>query len=179
MNPKTLVVLYFVIGAGLALGVARRSVGSFVGTWLLWPLWLPFALDRDRTSTTQRVIEREIADAVATARAFAATTDHAFLFSEADARAVRESARRLARRLDSVESELARLRALQPESELRARQLERLLALRASDERALSEIRELLQLLVTELTLSHHAAAADPGPLLVELRARVEAMGAA
>ncbi|MBK8997841.1 MAG: hypothetical protein IPM35_19125 [Myxococcales bacterium] len=179
MTPGALVVAYLAAGlaaAGLVLLRERRwswaSVGSAAAAFALWPLWLPFALAPGRErgpARREREAVRGISLAVERARHAVRGTDLEGALTARDADAILRAVDRIGGRLDAIEAELAA--SADP-----GRRVTRLETLRDADLAALDEVRELAELLATELTLARHGRGDGVEPLIVELGARVEAL---
>ncbi|GMV16208.1 MAG: hypothetical protein HS104_33160 [Polyangiaceae bacterium] len=179
MTPGALVVAYLTAGLAAAALVLFRSrprswasVGSAAAAFALWPLWLPFALAPARErgpARREREAVQGISLAVARARDAVRGTDLEGALTARDAEAILQAVDRIGGRLDAIEGELAA-------SAGPARRVTRLVALQDADRAALDEVRELAEMLATELTLARHGRGDGVEPLIVELRARVEAL---
>ncbi|MCC6903439.1 MAG: hypothetical protein IT377_30995 [Polyangiaceae bacterium] len=179
MTSGSLLAAYLSAGLVAAMLVLFRaeprswtSLGSAAAALVLWPLWLPFALGPVRgrdAERPERDAERSIALAIERARAAVRSTELEGTLTARDAEAILRAVRRIGRRLDAIEAELAA-------SPGPARRVTRLQALRNADLAALDELKELAELLATELTLARHGRGDGVEALIVELTARLEAL---
>lgn len=187
LRLELLVVAYLVVGAVGAVLVLRRATSLDARAGIeaaamvaLWPLWAPFALSESvavRPSdhpTVRRILAA--LDHARRTRGHAATA----ILDEDDARLIRAEVQRAAERLAEVERLIEAFgksdaRAGGP-AEIRAAAVARLHALRDRDDKNLTALAELVELLCTELVLARFAPSDASEDLVTELWARVESL---